>query len=96
MLLAAGTHGKRFALPNARIIIHQPFSGVSGQAADIDIQAKEIVRLRSRLTEILSEHTGQPEDSIAKDTDRDFIMAPDQALEYGIIDQVMVKREESS
>ena len=93
VLLAAGTPGKRFALPNARIVIHQPFSGVSGQAADIDIQAREIVRLRQRLNDILSEHTGQPEERIAKDTDRDFIMDPQQARDYGLLDQVMVKRE---
>ena len=93
VLLAAGTQGKRFALPNARIVIHQPFSGVSGQAVDIDIQAREVVRLRERLNEILAEHTGQPEERIAKDTDRDFIMDAEQATDYGLIDQVMVKRE---
>jgi len=96
VLLAAGTPGKRFALPNARIVIHQPFSGISGQAVDIDIQAKEIIRLRSRLTEILAHHTHQPEQRIAKDTDRDFIMTPEQAADYGVIDQVMVKRESAS
>ena len=92
VLLAAGTNGKRFALPNARIIIHQPWSGVSGQASDIDIQAREIVRLRTRLNEILAGCTRQPLERIAKDTDRDFIMNAEQSKEYGIIDQVMEKR----
>ena len=94
--LAGGSAGKRFALPNARTVIHQPFSGVSGQAADIDIQAKEVVRLRTRLNEILSLHTGQTQEQIAKDTDRDFIMDPQHAKEYGLIDEVMVKREPTS
>jgi len=93
VLLAAGCHGKRFALPNARMVIHQPWSGVSGQAADIDIQAREIVRMRSRLNEILAEDTGQVEERIAKDTDRDFIMTAEQAKEYGLIDEVMAKRD---
>ena len=93
VLLAGGTPGKRFALPNARILLHQPWSGVSGQASDIDIQAREIVRMRNRLNEILAQSTGQPLEKISKDTDRDFIMNPEQACEYGVIDQVMVKRD---
>ena len=93
VLLAAGARGKRFALPNARIVIHQPWSGVSGQASDIDIQAREILRLRGRLSEILAVATGQPFDKISKDTDRDFIMNSEQARDYGVIDQVMEKRD---
>ena len=93
VLLAAGTEGKRFALPNSRIIIHQPLmSGLSGQATDIDIQAREILRLRERINGILTEHTGQNMERIAKDTDRDFIMSAKQAQEYGLIDQVIHQR----
>ncbi len=93
VLLAAGSKGKRFALPNSRIIIHQPLmSGLSGQATDIDIHAREILRLRERLNEILMEHTGQPLERIARDTDRDFIMSAVQAKEYGLIDEVIFKR----
>jgi ATP-dependent Clp protease protease subunit len=93
VLLAAGTPGKRFALPHSRIVIHQPWSGVSGQATDIDIQAREIIRLRNTLNEILATATGQPLERIAKDTDRDFIMHAEQSKEYGIIDQVMAQRD---
>jgi ATP-dependent Clp protease protease subunit len=92
VLLSAGTPGKRFALPNSRNVIHQPWSGVSGQATDIDIQAREIIRLRNKLNEILSQATGQGLEKISKDTDRDFIMHAEQAKDYGIIDQVMEKR----
>ena len=93
VLLSAGTVGKRLALPNSRIIIHQPLmSGLSGQAADIDIQAKEILRMRESLNQILVEHTGQKLERIQRDTDRDFIMTSDQAKEYGLIDQVIHKR----
>lgn len=92
VLLAAGAPGKRFALPNARIMIHQPWSGVSGQASDIEIQAAEIVRLRTRLNEILAEATGKRLDEVTKDTDRDYIMTAEQAKDYGLIDQVMEKR----
>lgn len=93
VLLSAGTNGKRLALPNSRIIIHQPLmSGLSGQAADIDIQAREILRMREALNNILVEHTGQTLDRIKKDTDRDFIMTADQAKDYGLIDQVIHKR----
>jgi len=92
VLLAAGTPGKRFALPNSRIIIHQPSGGFSGQATDINIQAKEILRTRERLNDILSLHTGQPIAKIEKDVERDFIMTASAAKEYGIIDQVIAKR----
>jgi len=92
VLLSAGTKGKRFALPNSRIIIHQPLGGVQGQAADIDIQAREILRLRQSLNEILVKNTGQESAKIATDTDRDYIMTATQSKEYGIIDEVIAKR----
>ena len=93
MLLAAGTHGKRFSLPNSRIVIHQPLmSGLGGQATDIDIHAREIIRMRSRLNEILVEHTGQELKRIEGDTERDYIMTAEQSREYGIIDEVIRKR----
>jgi ATP-dependent Clp protease protease subunit len=93
VLLSAGAEGKRFALPNSRIIIHQPLmSGLSGQATDIDIHAREILRLRDRINGILTEHTGQTLERIAKDTDRDFIMSAPQAKEYGLVDQVIHQR----
>ena len=93
VLLAAGTPSKRLALPNSRIIIHQPLGGFSGQAADIDIQAREILRMREHLNTILVRHTGQTLDKIIRDTDRDYIMTADQGLEYGLIDQVIHRRE---
>ncbi|OPL15871.1 MAG: ATP-dependent Clp protease proteolytic subunit [delta proteobacterium ML8_D] len=93
MLLAAGTRGKRYTLPNARILIHQPMGGFQGQAADIDIHAREILRLRKRLDEILAAHTGQPFERIREDTDRDFFMSGEEAKEYGLIDQVIAKRD---
>ena len=93
VLLAAGTKGKRFALPNARILIHQPYSGAGGQASDIEIQAKEIQRLRTMLDEILSKHTGQSVERVSKDTDRDFILGADEAKAYGIIDEVITSRD---
>jgi ATP-dependent Clp protease protease subunit len=92
LLLAAGTKGKRFALPNARIMIHQPLGGVQGQATDIDIQAREILRMRETINGILVHHTGQSMENIRRDTDRDFFMSPEQAREYGLIDEVIVKR----
>jgi len=92
-LLAAGTKGKRCALPNARILIHQPLGGTQGQASDIAIQAKEILRMKDNLNAILAKHCSQPIEKIAADTDRDFIMDPLQSVEYGIIDQVIAKRE---
>jgi len=92
VILAAGTPGKRFALPNSRMIIHQPSGGFSGQATDINIQAKEILRTRQRLNEILSMHTGQSLSKIEQDVERDFIMTAESAKEYGIIDQVISRR----
>jgi ATP-dependent Clp protease protease subunit len=93
VLLAAGNKGKRFGLPNSRVIIHQPMGGVSGQATDIDIQAQEILRLRQRLNEILESHTDRSLEEIQRDTERDFIMPAMQAKEYGILDQVISKHE---
>jgi ATP-dependent Clp protease, protease subunit len=93
VILAAGTQGKRFALPHSRVLIHQPHGGAQGQAVDIEIQAKEILRYRRLLDELLSEHTGQPLEKIQRDTDRDFIMTADQAKEYGIIDEVISTRK---
>ena len=92
VLLAAGTPGKRFALPNSRVVIHQPSGGVQGQATDINIQAKEILRTRARLNEILANHCGQDISKIEQDVERDFIMTADVAREYGVIDQVIDKR----
>jgi len=93
VLLAAGTKGKRFALPNSRILIHQPHGGAQGQAIDIDIQAREILRFRKLLEEILAKHTGQSLEAIKKDTDRDFIMTAAQAKDYGIVDEVVKERK---
>jgi ATP-dependent Clp protease protease subunit len=93
VLLAAGTRGKRYALPHSRVLIHQPHGGAQGQAVDIEIQAKEILRYRQLLDQILAEHTGQPLEKISKDTDRDFIMTAEQAKEYGIIDEVIASRK---
>jgi ATP-dependent Clp protease protease subunit len=92
VLLAGGAEGKRTALPNARILIHQPMGGTHGQATDIKIQAEEILRMREHLNGILSKHTGQPIERIAVDTERDYYMSADQAKTYGIIDQVVAKR----
>src|SRR6266550_5544736 len=91
-LLAAGAKGKRFALPHARIIIHQPLGGVQGQATDIDIQAREILRIREQLNNILVKHTGQSIKKIEKDTDRDLFLTGKQAVEYGLVDEVIVTR----
>jgi ATP-dependent Clp protease protease subunit len=94
VLLAAGSKGKRFSLPNSRIMIHQPsMHGLAGQAADIDIYAKEILRMRETLNKILAEFTGQPVDRISRDVDRDYIMSPDQGVEYGMIDKVVTSRD---
>ncbi len=92
-LLAAGAPGKRYALPNSRMMLHQPSGGSRGVAADIEIQAKEILLMRERLNKILAEHTGQSVERIAEDTDRDFWMSPTEAEEYGLIDQVRVPRK---
>jgi len=89
LLLAAGTKGKRMALPNSRIMIHQPYGGTQGQAVDIQIQAKEILRMREELNRILSQHTGQPLERIEKDSDRDYFMSPQEAKEYGLVDEVL-------
>ncbi|MBT3295568.1 MAG: ATP-dependent Clp endopeptidase proteolytic subunit ClpP [Verrucomicrobia bacterium] len=89
VLLTAGAEGKRYALPNARIMIHQPWGGVQGQASDISIQAKEILRLRDRINEILAHHTGKAIDAIAADTDRDFFMSAADACAYGLVDEVV-------
>ncbi len=94
VLLAAGTPGKRFALPHSRVMIHQPWGGVQGQAVDIDIHAREIMRLRNILNEILAKHTGRPIEQIEKDTDRNFFMSAEEAKEYGIIDDVITSRKE--
>jgi ATP-dependent Clp protease protease subunit len=94
VLLAAGTKGKRFSLPNSRIMIHQPSGGARGQASDISIQAKEILRLKKRLNEIMSNHTGQPVDRIDRDMERDNYMSADDAKDYGIVDEVVKSRRE--
>ena len=93
VLLAAGTKAKRFALPHARILIHQPYGGAAGQATDIELQAKEILRMRDLLNQMLAHDTGQAIQKIEKDTDRDFIMSADEARDYGIIDEVISTRE---
>jgi len=93
LLLAAGTKGKRFVLPNSRVMIHQPWGGVQGAAADISIQAKEILNLRDKINEILSRHTSQPLEKIQKDTDRDYFMSAQEAKDYGIIDEVVLNNK---
>jgi ATP-dependent Clp protease protease subunit len=95
LLLAAGDAGKRFALPNSRVMIHQPMGGFQGQATDIEIHAKEILYLRGRLNEILAKHTGKPIDIIARDTERDFFMGAEDAVKYGIVDRTLTSRETS-
>ena len=96
LLLAAGAKGKRYALPNSRVMIHQPLGGFQGQATDIDIHAREILAMRQRLNEILSKHTGQALDTIARDTERDNFKSAEAAAEYGLIDQVLERRPEDS
>ena len=93
LLLGAGTKGKRYSLPNARIMIHQPLGGFQGQATDVDIQAREVLRMRDTLDRILMNHTGQTLEQIHSDTDRDFFMSGEQAKEYGLIDEVIVSRD---
>ena len=93
MLLAAGAKGKRIALPNARVMIHQPLGGATGQASDVEIQSREVVRIKRRLNEILAHHTGQAFDVVEKDTDRDFFLTAEGAQEYGIVDRVLERRQ---
>ena len=93
VLALSGAKGKRYTLPHARILLHQPHGGVEGQAVDIEIQAKEIVRSRALMHEIIAQHTGQPLEKVAKDTDRDFILTADQAKDYGILDEVLTSRK---
>ena len=93
-LLAAGTKGKRYSLPNARVMLHQPLGGFQGQATDIDIHAKEILKTRDRMNEILSKHPGHPIDKVKVDTERDFFMSAEEAKQYGVIDEVLVKKKD--
>jgi ATP-dependent Clp protease protease subunit len=93
VLVLAGTKGKRYALPHSRILLHQPHGGAQGQAVDIEIQAKEITRYRKLLEELISEHTGQPLEKVAKDTDRDYILTADEAVVYGVVDEVITSRK---
>ena len=93
LLLASGAKGKRLALPHARVLIHQPVGEVGGQASDIDIQAKEIMRLKDQLNEIIARHTGQPVDAVKKDTDRDYFMSAEEAKKYGIVDEIITTRK---
>ncbi len=95
VLLAGGTKGKRFSLPNSRILIHQPMGGMQGQASDIQIHANEIARIKSLLNNILAGHTGKPVSQIEKDTDRDNIMSPEEAISYGLMDRIITKKEET-
>ena len=93
VLALSGTKGKRYALPHARVLLHQPYGGAEGQAVDIEIQAKEIVRNRELMNEIIANHTGQPLEKVSKDTDRDFILTADQAVEYGAVDEIITSRK---
>jgi ATP-dependent Clp protease protease subunit len=93
VLLLAGTKGKRYALPHSRVLLHQPYGGAEGQAVDIEIQAKEITRYRKLLEHLIAEHTGQPLEKVAKDTDRDFILTAGEAVEYGVVDEVITSRK---
>jgi len=96
VILAAGAKGKRYALPNARVMIHQVLGGVEGQASDIEIHAKEILRIREDINQILARHTGQPIEKIRVDTERDFFLKPKDALDYGLIDAIITHREEAA
>jgi ATP-dependent Clp protease, protease subunit len=95
ILLAGGTKGKRFCLPHSRIMIHQPLGGFQGQASDIDIHAREVLKIRDRLNEILAAHTGQPKEKVAQDTDRDFFMGGDESVAYGLVDRMLSRRGEA-
>ncbi|HPK87611.1 MAG TPA: ATP-dependent Clp protease proteolytic subunit [Atribacterota bacterium] len=94
LILAAGTSGKRFSLPNSRIMLHQPLGGAQGQVSDIEIQTKELLRIKKKINEILAHHTNQPLERIEKDTDRDFYMTGEEAKEYGVVDEVITKRSD--
>ena len=96
VLLTAGTAGKRFSLPNARIMIHQPLGGTQGQASDIEIHAKEILYLRGRLNEMLAKHTGQSVERISRDTDRDNFLSAEEAVKYGLVDKVLMSRNDAN
>jgi ATP-dependent Clp protease protease subunit len=93
VLLAAGAPGKRFALPNSRVLLHQPHGGIQGQSADMEIHAREVLRQRRRMEEILADHSGQPYDRVHEDLDRDFILDPAEAVRYGVVDRVVARRE---
>ncbi len=95
LLLTAGAPGKRYVLPNSRVLIHQPMGGFQGQATDIDIHAREILNLKQRLNAIMAHHTGQPVEKVEKDTERDYFMGAQEALEYGLVDEIIEKREDS-
>ena len=95
VLLAAGKEGKRFALPNSRIMLHQPMGGAQGQASDVEIHAREIMKTREKLNQILAHHTGRPVDQISKDTDRDFFMSSEEAQKYGVIDDILERPPKS-
>jgi len=94
-LLAAGTAGKRYALPNARIMIHQPLGGFQGQATDIEIHAREILKLKERLNEMMAEHTGQPLEKLSDDVERDYFLTADEAKDYGLVDDVLISRADA-
>ncbi len=96
ILLAGGAKGKRYCLPHSRIMIHQPLGGFQGQAADIDIHAREVLKIRDRLNEILANHTGRPKEKVAQDTDRDFFMGGEEAVDYGLVDKVLSRRGEGA
>ena len=96
LLLSAGAKGKRFCLPNSRVMIHQPMGGFQGQASDIEIHAKEILYLRAKLNEIMAKHTGQTVEQIARDTDRDNFLSADEAMQYGLVDRILTSRNEAT
>jgi ATP-dependent Clp protease protease subunit len=96
LLLCAGSKGKRFCLPNSRVMIHQPMGGFQGQASDIEIHAKEILYLRGKLNEIMAKHTGKTVDQIARDTDRDNFLSGDEAMQYGLVDRILTSRAEAT
>lgn len=93
LLLAAGAHGKRFALPHSKVLIHQPIGGFQGQVTDVDIQARQMIKLKNEINQILAEHTGQPVEKIDADTDRDYFMTGEEAVEYGLVDRVITERD---